>query len=147
MVCGEQIQRTRADGEDRVGGDGVGVGHDGGMQGGGRGGGELDGGDERWGAERVYDGGELVRRGDGVELEGGQRGDDGGSERERDGGELREREVRREAWGGLGRGACVSRGRGEIGVCFREVDQGLVGGQPSASCVQPLSAYFFLFNY
>ena len=96
----------------------MGVGHDGGMQGGGRGGGELDGGDERWGAERVYDGGELVRRGDGVELEGGQRGDDGGSERERDGGELREREVRREAWGGLGRGACVSGGRGEIDYVF-----------------------------
>ena len=91
----EQVQRRRAGGEDRGGGDGVGVGHDGGMQGGGGHGGELDGGDERGGAERVLDGGELVRRGDGVELEGGECGDDGRSELERDGRELREREVRR----------------------------------------------------
>ena len=66
----EQVQRTSAFGEDRGGGDGVGVGHDVGVQGGGRGGRQLDGGDERGGAERVDDGGELVRRGDGVELEG-----------------------------------------------------------------------------
>ena len=91
----EQVQRRRAGGEDRGGGDGVGVGHDGGIQGGGGHGGELDGGDERGRAERVLDGGELVRRGDGVELEGGECGDDGRSELERDGRELREREVRR----------------------------------------------------
>ena len=90
-----QIQRTRAGGDDRGGGDGVGVGHHVGMQGGGRDGGEPDGGDERGGAGRVLDGGELVRRGDGVELEGWKRGDDGGSERERDGRRLREREVMR----------------------------------------------------
>ena len=109
----EQVQRTSACGDDWGGGDGVGVGHDAGVQDGGRGGGELDGGDERGEAERVDDGGELVRRGDGIERGGGQRGDDGGSERERDGGELREREVRREAWGRQGRGACVS----EVGWC------------------------------
>ena len=91
----EQVQRTCACGEDRGGGDGVGVGHDVGVQGGGRGGGQLDGGDERGGAERVDDGGELVRRGDGVELEGRERGDDGRRKLERDGGELRSREVRR----------------------------------------------------
>ena len=62
---------------------------------------QVDGGDERGGAERVIDGGELVRRGDGVELEGGERGDDGRSERERDGRELREREVRGEAAGSV----------------------------------------------
>ena len=93
----EQVQRRRASGEDRGGGDGVGVGHLDGMQGGERDGGELDGGDERGGAGRVFDGGELVRRGDGVELEGGECGDDGRSELERDGRELREREVRQAA--------------------------------------------------
>ena len=62
----EQVQRTSARGEDRGGGDGVVVGHDVGMHGGGRGGGKLDGGDERGGMERVDDGDELVRRGDGV---------------------------------------------------------------------------------
>ena len=98
----EQVQRTCACGEDRGGGDGVGVGHDVGVQGGGRGGGQLDGGDERGGAERVDDGGELVRRGDGVELEGWERGDDGGSERERDGRRLREREVMRSVGGEVG---------------------------------------------
>ena len=98
----EQVQRTRAGGDDRGGGDGVVVGHHVGVQGGGRDGGELDGGDERGEAGRVLDGGELVRRGDGVELEGWERGDDGRSERERDRGELREREVRREGvWGWL----------------------------------------------
>ena len=107
-----QVQRRCAGGEVGGGGDGVGVGHDGGMQGGGGDGGELDGGDERGGAGGVLDGGELVRRGDGVELEGGERGDDWRSERERDRGELREREVRREAagrlvgWGWLWRGGC-----------------------------------------
>ena len=96
-----QVQRRCAGGEERGGGDGVGVGHDGGVQGGGGDGGQLDGGDERGGAGGVFDGGELVRRGDGVELEGGERGDDWRSERERDRGELREREVRRQAVGRL----------------------------------------------
>ena len=81
----EQVQRTRAGGDDRGGGDGVVVGHHVGVQGGGRDGGELDGGDERGGAGRVLDGGELVRRGDGVELEGWERGDDGRREYEHDG--------------------------------------------------------------
>ena len=124
-----QVQRRCAGGEERGGGDGVGVGHDGGMQGGGGDGGELDGGDERGGACGVFDGGELVRRGDGVELEGEDRGDDGRSERERDRGELWEREVRREGVGGWlvlsgqvgGRGA----GDGGFGRCVVDVACGV----------------------
>ena len=72
----------------------MGVGLDVGVQGGGRGGGKLGGGDELVAAAWVDDGGELVRRGDGVELEGRERGDDGRRKHERDGGELRSREVR-----------------------------------------------------
>jgi hypothetical protein len=91
----EQVQRTISRGEDRGEGDGVGVGHDVGMHCGGWGGGKLDGGDDRRGVERVDDGDELVRRWDGVELEGRERSDDGWHKLERDGGELRTCEVRR----------------------------------------------------
>ena len=98
-----QVQRERACGRKRGGGDGVDVGHVGGVQGVGRAVRERGCGGDRGGAGWVGDGGGVVRAGGCVECEGSERGRWLVGEHDDERGELRDEKVR---------GGCES-GRGE----------------------------------